>query len=112
MAPQFDRPLRDLLRAAGCTMVGKAKAATKSGTAQSTKGTSPCPSESRAGTLRMRFCARPDCRKRSDATPLHGPHLVYAESRDQARPLRARQEALGGDGALYGRGLKRSLSCA
>jgi hypothetical protein len=29
MAPQFDRPLRDLLRAAGCTFV-RAKAATKS----------------------------------------------------------------------------------
>ena len=42
MAPQFDKPLRDLLRAAACMLSGKAKAATKSGIARSPSAIFPC----------------------------------------------------------------------
>jgi len=34
MAPQFDKPLRDLLRAAGCMLVRRGKGSHESGTAR------------------------------------------------------------------------------
>jgi len=60
---------------------GKAKAATKSGTARSRSAISRCRLASPAGTRRMPSCGKQDCRKRSEA-PLGW--LVHAVSSTDA----------------------------
>ena len=60
MAPQFDRPLRDLLRAAGCIMVRQEKEVTKFGIVPSLDAISPFPSEFPAATPANAILRRPD----------------------------------------------------
>jgi len=63
MAPQFDRPLRDLLRAAGCTLIRQGRGSHEIWHCPITGETLQCRSASRAATRPTPSCARPACRK-------------------------------------------------
>src|SRR5258707_7998377 len=64
MAPQFDRALRDLPRAAGCTFVRQGEGAMKSGTARLRNETLPYQLGFPAGTPLTPFSAKPACPRR------------------------------------------------
>jgi hypothetical protein len=60
MAPQFDRALRDLLRAAGCTLVRQGRGSHEIWHSPITKRNFAVPSAFRADTPPMLSCVRPD----------------------------------------------------
>jgi hypothetical protein len=64
MAPQFDRALRERLRAAGRVFVRQGKGSHEIWHSPITKRNFPCPSASPAGIQPTPFCGRLDCRRR------------------------------------------------
>jgi len=63
MAPQFDRALRDLLRAAGCALVRQGKGSHEIWHSRSLGETSRYRSGFRAAIRPMPFCDRRVCRR-------------------------------------------------
>lgn len=66
MAPQFDRPLRELLREAGCRLVRQGKGSHEVWHSPITQRNFPVPIGIRAGMPPMPSFARQACRKRSE----------------------------------------------
>ena len=72
MSPQFDRPLRDLLRAAGCTLVRQGKGSHEVWYSPITKRNFPVPIGIPSRHTAMPFCAKPDCLRRFDRARVGG----------------------------------------
>jgi hypothetical protein len=66
MAAQFDKPLRDLLRAAGCLLVRQGKGSHEIWHSPLTKRNFRCRSAFRTATPPTPFYVRRDCRRHSE----------------------------------------------